>query len=512
MHRAFFGLRPAFGLGRDYMGADGMSKAAVLLGGMNNGPADDIVDPFLGSDAQTVSPPQLRIPATTPGRLSSHAPTPFATPKPCPPFPRRSVDYSSLTTSSTSTTAYRQPTQPHPPTPISTLLAFKRQVRSDASLGLTSPIAAITPSSVITPITPPQDECMDVLLSDDFDFVRELEALENISFAAQSIGQDSDAFFPEQQQQPHAADKWMQSPKIEPANESAAMINAQQQLPQTIPGGLAALHTPAPAAAAPRPQVAARAHAPHTAKPISQHPRTKSYVHKACVSCKTSHVACDVTRPCQRCVRSGKADSCIDAERKKRGRPTTSHNVSGPPKAASASFRPKKRVRQTPAPVAAAAAEAPDVSPPSSFAPPAPYNNNNALTPELSAQLLSALIPLQTTFGGPLGLGFSSDGLSPSFMKQELFSGMSPQSDSSADMERAVADAATALLNGLNDFGSSSPDMQGLMEDYDQQSSMDIDLDMIKEEYPSPYLFGDAMLLPPQVVTQGELMGGVMHM
>ncbi|KAJ3155980.1 hypothetical protein HDU89_005543 [Geranomyces variabilis] len=509
MHRAFYGLRPAFGIGRDYMGADGMSKAAVLLGSMNNGPADDIVDPFLGSDAQTVSPPQLRIPATTPGRLSSQAPTPFATPKPFPPFPRRSVDYSSLASSATSTAAYKQPNQPHPPTPISTLLAFKRQVRSDASLGLTSPIATITPSSVITPITPPQDECMDILLSDDFDFVRELEALENTSFAAQSIGQDSDAFFPEQQSP--AADKWMQSPKMEPANESAVMMSTQQ-LPQTIPGGLATLHTPAPAAAAPRPQVQPRAHAPHSTKITSQHPRTRSYVHKACVSCKTSHVACDVTRPCQRCVRSGKADSCIDAERKKRGRPTTSHNVSGPPKAASSSFRPKKRVRQTPAPSAAAAAEASDI-PPSSFAPLTAFNNNNnVLTPELSAQLLSALIPSQTTsFGGPLGLGFSSDSLSPGLMKQEFFPAMSPQADSNADMERAVADAATALLNGLNDFGSSSPDMQELMEDYDQQS-MDIDLDMIKEEYPSPYLFGDAMLLPPQVVTQGELMGGVMHM
>ncbi|KAI8589713.1 hypothetical protein BDZ88DRAFT_417069 [Geranomyces variabilis] len=475
---------------------------------MNNGPADDIVDPFLGSDAQTVSPPQLRIPATTPGRLSSQAPAPFATPKPFPPFPRRSVDYSSLASSATSTAAYKQPTQPHPPTPISTLLAFKRQVRSDASLGLTSPIATITPSSVITPITPPQDECMDILLSDDFDFVRELETLENTSFAAQSIGQDSDAFFPEQQSP--AADKWMQSPKMEPANESAVMMNTQQ-LPQTIPGGLATLHTPAPAAAAPRQQVQPRAHAPHSTKPTPQHPRTKSYVHKACVSCKTSHVACDVTRPCQRCVRSGKADSCIDAERKKRGRPTTSHNVSGPPKAASSSFRPKKRVRQTPAPSAAAAAEASDI-PPSSFTPLTAFNNNNnVFTSELSAQLLSALIPSQTTsFGGPLGLGFSSDSLSPGLLKQEFFPAMSPQSDSNADMERAVADAATALLDGL-DFGSSSPDMQELMEEYDQQS-MDIDLDMIKEEYPSPYLFGDAMLLPPQVVTQGELMGGVMHM
>jgi hypothetical protein len=45
------------------------------------------------------------------------------------------------------------------------------------------------------------------------------------------------------------------------------------------------------------------------------------YVRKACVSCKQSHVACDVQRPCARCVRLNKADTCVDAERKKRGRP-----------------------------------------------------------------------------------------------------------------------------------------------------------------------------------------------
>ncbi|KAI9358298.1 hypothetical protein DFJ73DRAFT_819553 [Zopfochytrium polystomum] len=49
--------------------------------------------------------------------------------------------------------------------------------------------------------------------------------------------------------------------------------------------------------------------------------KAKVYVHKACVNCKTSHVACDISRPCQRCVRLGKAETCVDAERKKRGRP-----------------------------------------------------------------------------------------------------------------------------------------------------------------------------------------------
>jgi Fungal Zn(2)-Cys(6) binuclear cluster domain len=52
--------------------------------------------------------------------------------------------------------------------------------------------------------------------------------------------------------------------------------------------------------------------------------RPKVYVLKACVSCKASHVACDIARPCQRCVRLNKGDTCVDAERKKRGRPCNS--------------------------------------------------------------------------------------------------------------------------------------------------------------------------------------------
>ncbi|KAI9286996.1 hypothetical protein BC943DRAFT_379055 [Umbelopsis sp. AD052] len=48
------------------------------------------------------------------------------------------------------------------------------------------------------------------------------------------------------------------------------------------------------------------------------------YVIKACASCKASHVACDPGRPCQRCIRLGKTDTCVDATRKKRGRPKNS--------------------------------------------------------------------------------------------------------------------------------------------------------------------------------------------
>ncbi|KAJ3059313.1 hypothetical protein HDU98_004687, partial [Podochytrium sp. JEL0797] len=50
--------------------------------------------------------------------------------------------------------------------------------------------------------------------------------------------------------------------------------------------------------------------------------RLKQYAQKACAACKNSHVACDAGRPCQRCIRLRRADSCTDASRKKRGRPS----------------------------------------------------------------------------------------------------------------------------------------------------------------------------------------------
>ncbi|KAJ3097444.1 hypothetical protein HK100_005356, partial [Physocladia obscura] len=50
--------------------------------------------------------------------------------------------------------------------------------------------------------------------------------------------------------------------------------------------------------------------------------RPKSYAQKACSHCKNSHVACDAGRPCKRCIRLNRAESCADADRKKRGRPS----------------------------------------------------------------------------------------------------------------------------------------------------------------------------------------------
>jgi len=38
--------------------------------------------------------------------------------------------------------------------------------------------------------------------------------------------------------------------------------------------------------------------------------RTKAHVQSACYNCKKAHLSCDVTRPCNRCVTSGKCVSC----------------------------------------------------------------------------------------------------------------------------------------------------------------------------------------------------------
>ncbi|KAJ2887383.1 hypothetical protein FB639_001359 [Coemansia asiatica] len=47
----------------------------------------------------------------------------------------------------------------------------------------------------------------------------------------------------------------------------------------------------------------------------------KPHVPSACTNCKKAHLACDLQRPCQRCVNSGKCDTCKDVQHKKRGRP-----------------------------------------------------------------------------------------------------------------------------------------------------------------------------------------------
>ncbi|CAG8498237.1 800_t:CDS:2, partial [Acaulospora morrowiae] len=47
----------------------------------------------------------------------------------------------------------------------------------------------------------------------------------------------------------------------------------------------------------------------------------KTHVPSACVNCKKAHLACDVSRPCKRCVALGKVETCVDIKHKKRGRP-----------------------------------------------------------------------------------------------------------------------------------------------------------------------------------------------
>ena len=41
----------------------------------------------------------------------------------------------------------------------------------------------------------------------------------------------------------------------------------------------------------------------------------------ACVSCHRMKVSCDSMRPCSRCVKMGRSDTCIDRPHKKKGRP-----------------------------------------------------------------------------------------------------------------------------------------------------------------------------------------------
>lgn len=47
----------------------------------------------------------------------------------------------------------------------------------------------------------------------------------------------------------------------------------------------------------------------------------KTHVPSACINCKKAHLACDMSRPCRRCVSLNKHDTCIDIKHKKRGRP-----------------------------------------------------------------------------------------------------------------------------------------------------------------------------------------------
>ncbi|KAK9727643.1 hypothetical protein K7432_001675 [Basidiobolus ranarum] len=56
-------------------------------------------------------------------------------------------------------------------------------------------------------------------------------------------------------------------------------------------------------------------------KRLSSKKVNKTHVPSACANCKKAHLACDVSRPCKRCLAMGKTDTCIDIQHKKRGRP-----------------------------------------------------------------------------------------------------------------------------------------------------------------------------------------------
>ncbi|KAJ1935322.1 hypothetical protein EC988_008521, partial [Linderina pennispora] len=56
-------------------------------------------------------------------------------------------------------------------------------------------------------------------------------------------------------------------------------------------------------------------------KPARTGRGAKPHVPSACTNCKKAHLACDLQRPCRRCVNMGKCDTCKDVQHKKRGRP-----------------------------------------------------------------------------------------------------------------------------------------------------------------------------------------------
>jgi Fungal Zn(2)-Cys(6) binuclear cluster domain len=127
-----------------------------------------------------------------------------------------------------------------------------------------------------------------------------------------------------------------------------------------------------------------------------KHPRQCQH---ACASCKRSKVGCDTNRPCHRCVRLGRADSCVDAVHKRRGRRKL-------PKASSAKSKKSKLQRGQKRKSATAAPRKPSdiFSFPASHAPlpnaPAiPFHQasqNSQVLQYSAAQLHAAAIPAGT--------------------------------------------------------------------------------------------------------------------
>jgi len=48
--------------------------------------------------------------------------------------------------------------------------------------------------------------------------------------------------------------------------------------------------------------------------------KKRKQVKKACANCRRSHSACDVERPCRRCIETNQADNCFDIPRKNKAK------------------------------------------------------------------------------------------------------------------------------------------------------------------------------------------------
>lgn len=55
----------------------------------------------------------------------------------------------------------------------------------------------------------------------------------------------------------------------------------------------------------------------------------KKHVSAACSNCRAAHAACDTVRPCERCVRLGKQESCMTPVHRKRGRKSVKRQGKG---------------------------------------------------------------------------------------------------------------------------------------------------------------------------------------
>ncbi|KAF9116908.1 hypothetical protein BGX27_008992 [Mortierella sp. AM989] len=100
------------------------------------------------------------------------------------------------------------------------------------------------------------------------------------------------------------------------------MMEAESLHPESTPmTPLPAQPSPAASTSSPTTTIVLPASVPLHPHPVPRIKSTKAHVPSACINCKKAHLACDLSRPCKRCVSVGKDDTCRDVEHKKRGRP-----------------------------------------------------------------------------------------------------------------------------------------------------------------------------------------------